>query len=281
MAPVQDVDFLPIEFRQQDARRQVQPWRIVVVVTFALMLTAAAFTQVRHRRYVEAELGAVQPYFEEAGRLKSRLTEFQAKLQTVESDAGLLTYLRCPWPRTQLLTVLLAPLPAEIGLYQIQVTTETPTEQPVAENRSQADRKADEEKLRKAPPSCRDLKRLREEFDKAQTLVRIAGTTRDTGALYPLSRRPGQDGPVRQGRSAIDREHGNPAGCLVAFSGGLGRSARLRTTRRTRREDGGPAGGHPVEDGNRKCQVRCRAAIGLVGPAPGLLLDPFPFHPAL
>lgn len=184
MAPVQEVDFLPIEYRQQDARRQVQPWRIVVVVAFALMLTAAAFTQFRHRRCVESELNAVQPYYEEAGRLKSRLAEFQAKLQTVESDAGLLTYLRCPWPRTQLLTVLLAPLPAEIGLYQVQVTTEMPPEQPVAETRSQADRKADEEKLRKAPPSCRDLKRLREEFDKAQTLVRIAGTTRDTGALY-------------------------------------------------------------------------------------------------
>ena len=184
MASVQDIDFLPIEYRQQHASREVQPWRIVVVVVFSLLLAAAAFTQYRQKRQAKADLIAVDPAHDAAVGLKSQLTELQARLEAVECDAGLYTYLRHPWPRTQLLAAVVEPLPSEIALYQIQVGTETPAEPPQAEQRPPADSRAEEEKLKKAPPTQRDRKRLCDEWDKLQAVVRIAGITTDTAALY-------------------------------------------------------------------------------------------------
>lgn len=181
---MQDIDFLPPEYRQQHARRQVQPWRIGVVALFVALLAVAALTQVRQRREVEAQLQAVAEPYAEAVRLKDRVADVQKRLQAAEADAVLLTYLRHPWPRTQLLAALVVGLPPEISLEQIHFSTEMSADQPKVDPRKRPDAKKEEEKLAKAAPALRDLKRLRDEFDPAQTRVRVSGTTTKAGVLY-------------------------------------------------------------------------------------------------
>jgi Tfp pilus assembly protein PilN len=179
-----NIDFLPAECRQQQARRQVQPWRFVVVTAFAVLLAGAAYAQYRQKRVAEDQLAALAPACEEAARQGDRLKQLQQDLQAVQSDAELFTYLRHPWPRTQVLAALLGPLPREITLQQLQLAREAVAEQPAVDPRPPADQKAEEEKLAKLPPADRDLRRLRGEFDKTRAMLRITGTTSDTAALH-------------------------------------------------------------------------------------------------
>jgi hypothetical protein len=187
-----DIDFLPLEYRQQHARQQVQPWRVFVVAAFLALLAAGVFAQQQRRRTAQSALAAILPSHEEASREKSRLAEIRLTLLAVEAEAELRTYLRHPWPRTRILAAVLTPLPKAITLQQVQMARETPQGVALVDARPHGDKKAEEEKLAKLPPAHRDLKRLRDEYDRQQTLVRLVGTTEDNVALYRYLRELGE-----------------------------------------------------------------------------------------
>ncbi len=181
---MQDIDFLPYQYHQKHVRRQSQPWRIIVVVAFALLLVAGALSQ-RHRKLqAEEELAAVEPPYAVAVKQNDRLAGLQSELQAKRIDAELFTYLRHPWPRTQLVAALLAPLPEEITLQVLQITRERPQTQGTVLRRSRSETQAEEAADAKLAPAARDLKRLRGEFDEMVTVVVISGTTRESAALH-------------------------------------------------------------------------------------------------
>jgi len=179
-----DIDFLPVQYYQQNVRRQSQPWRIVVVVIFVALVGATTLAQHHRRQYVEAELAAVTPPYELAVGQSTRLAGIQVQLQKARRSAELYTYLQHPWPRTQLLVALLAPLPDNIVFEQLQITREKPLSQAPTERRFRPEKVSEEEDLTKLPPAERDLKALREEFDKMQTVIHISGTTAESGSLH-------------------------------------------------------------------------------------------------
>jgi hypothetical protein len=179
-----DIDFLPIEYHLQHARQQVKPWRVIVVVSATLLLGAAICTQYCQRRQARRDLQAATAVHETAARQNAIFAKFQTQLQAARSEAELFTYLRHPWPRSQLLSAVVTPMTGEITVHQIQIAAETPAEQPVVDARPRAEIKAEEEKLRKSPPAQRDFKLLHGEFDKQRSFVRIAGVTTDAASLY-------------------------------------------------------------------------------------------------
>jgi Tfp pilus assembly protein PilN len=181
---MQDIDFLPLEYRQQHARRRWQPWRVAVVAVFLALLVLAVLTQFRQRWKAEGDLAAILPLYDEAMRQKGRLAEIHSQLQAAKSQADLSTYLRHPWPRTQLLAAVLDPLPDAVVLRQFHVAHETAIGQSAAAQRPGTDKKTDDEKASKLPAAQRDLKRLREELDTSKTLVRIAGTAKASDVLH-------------------------------------------------------------------------------------------------
>jgi len=181
---MQDIDFLPAEYHQKYARRQSQPWRIVVVAGFVALMASAAFSQYQHRRHVAADLKAIVPQYEEALRQQGELSKVQSELQAAENEAELLTYLRHCWPRTQLLAALIDPLPDEVTLQRLQITREKPEKQGPAEERPRAQEFAGPENDQTLAPAVADLKRLREKFDEMTTVVLISGITTDSVALY-------------------------------------------------------------------------------------------------
>ena len=119
-----DIDFLPDQYHQQNAYRQAKPWQIIVVISFLGLVALLAVSQNIRRRLVEKELDALTPAYELALSQTQQLSEVQAKLKQTESHAELITYLRHPWPRSQLLSALLSKLPEEITLQQLQITCE-------------------------------------------------------------------------------------------------------------------------------------------------------------
>jgi len=181
---MQDIDFLPAQYHRQHASRQSQPWRIVVVAVFIALLGGAVFGQYRLKRGAENELAAIAPQYDLAVAQNDRLRELQSRLKAKQDLAELYTYLRHPWPRTQLLAALVAPMPEEISFQQVQITREKREEEEPAERRSRSEIKAEEEKDKLLPPAERDLKRLRQQYDKMQTVILLSGTTSESAALH-------------------------------------------------------------------------------------------------
>jgi hypothetical protein len=181
---MQEIDFLPAQYRQKHVRRQWQPWRIVVVVAFVVLLVAAVLSQQNRKRQAERELAAIMPQYELAVSRNRRLAEIQAQLSTARNAAELFTYLRHPWPRTQLLAALWAPLPEAVTLRELKITPEMPQGRAQSQRRSRTKSEAEDGELAKLPPAVRDLKRLRDECDTTQTVVLISGMTSESAALH-------------------------------------------------------------------------------------------------
>lgn len=181
---MQDVDFLPVKYRQKRVRRQSQPLRVVVVAVFGVLLAVAAFDQQGRKREADTELAKIMPRYDLAVGQNRRLAGLHTRLAPARDAAELFTYLRHPWPRTQLLAALLAPLPEGITLDRLQITRQSPQRQLRPERRRRTENEAQDDDLQKLPAAARDLKRLRDEFDKTPTLVLISGTTGESAAVH-------------------------------------------------------------------------------------------------
>ena len=179
-----DIDFLPIEYRQKHARRQSQPWQIVVAVAIVGLVAAAALAQQYRRHRAESDLAMITPVYDAAIDQQNRLAEVQKREQAAKAGAELYTYLRHPWPRTQLLAALMAPLPDAITLQQIHILRETPTGGPPAAAGPPVDKKTEEEQLKSLPPAQRDFLKLTDRLDRLQTVVILTGTATEAAALH-------------------------------------------------------------------------------------------------
>jgi len=179
-----DVDFLPAHYRQRRENRQRKPWQIAVIVACGLLMAAAAYGQYHTRRRIEEDLAAVGPYYEMAARETKWLDDLRQQLQRERSRAELLTYLRHPWPRTQILAAILQPLPEEITLERVRIRRDLPPGK-TAPPRPALERPASEDQPKDLLPSARyDLKTLREEDVGLETIVTLTGSSSTSEAPY-------------------------------------------------------------------------------------------------
>jgi Tfp pilus assembly protein PilN len=181
---MQDIDFLPVEYRQKHARRQTQPWRVVVVVVFVGLLVTATLALQGSRRAAEKHLAAVQPQYDLTVAQSNTLGNTQTQLQLAHAKAELVTYLRHPWPKSQILSALLTPLPEEVTLRELQVFSERRVRPQGMESRSRAQLNSETDTQTNLSPAQLDLKDFREKFDNSQITVLLDGTTSDSAALH-------------------------------------------------------------------------------------------------
>jgi hypothetical protein len=179
-----EIDFLPVEYRQKHAQQRLQSWRVLVALLFAALLGAASLAGYRHRQRLTADLEAIRPLHDDAVSRSARLADLQSLLKAARAESELYTYLRHPWPRTQILAALLAPLPDEIVFEQVQIRPESPNNRNAGVLSAKLESKAEEQEQSKLPPAARDLKRLRGEADAAQIMVTVTGQASDGAALH-------------------------------------------------------------------------------------------------
>jgi Tfp pilus assembly protein PilN len=179
-----DINFLPVEYSERRSRRQTHPWRIVVVLAFVGLVAAAAIGQHGRRESLAADLAAVEASYELAMQHSRQLAAVHTKLQRLRSLAELYAYLEHPWPRTQLLSGVLGPLPEEVIFERVQVVREKPPAQATGERQPRSDNVTEEERLAKLPPPERDLKRIQGVCDSMRTVIHLAGTTTDSASLH-------------------------------------------------------------------------------------------------
>jgi Tfp pilus assembly protein PilN len=209
---MRDIDFLPVQYRQKHVQRRSQPWRIVVVTVFAVLLSTAVFSQQSRKMRAQAELAAIGPQYDLAVLQDRELANVYKQLNTARSHAELYTYLRYPWPRTQLLTAVLKPLPEEVTIEELKVTRGVSQDRGSSERRSRPETEGGVTALDDLPPAARDLQRLRNECDQTRTVVSISGLTSESAAWH---RYLGELGRVRlftkaEPESLQTADHGPP-----------------------------------------------------------------------
>ncbi len=211
-----DVDFLPIEYRQEHAKRHWKLWRVLVVVGFGAILSVAALGQYRLRAHAQAELDALLPKYQTALDQSKELAWIQADLKAARTCAELYTYLRFPWPRSRILAALLEPLPEGITFDQLDIGQQKFAIRGSAKKKlSRAEREAEKEKLDKLSPAEQDLRRFHEESDHSQTVVTISGTTTDDAALHKYLGGLNQASLFSNASlSSIEADDNNPAGTM-------------------------------------------------------------------
>ncbi len=177
-----NIDFLPEQYHRRRARRQSKPWLALVSVAFVCLVALAAGAQYRDYHRLQAERDQLEPQYQQALAQKSRLDALQKELQTVQAEAALLAYLRHPWPRTQLLHAILSSFPDEITLTRLVISGETLG--PKTAQKPQTPTAGVKDAVVALSAAEHDLTHLRDRADSVQTVIRMAGTTTDTGALH-------------------------------------------------------------------------------------------------
>jgi len=159
-------------------------WQQVVSVTACLVVALAVGYQHHVRRGVLGQLAAVTPQYEQARQRTDQLNRLQAELKEAQAEADLITYLKHPWKRTQIVAELLKPLPDEITFTVLQIGSQHTTGNMPAGQPLLTEKRQDEAAKPAQSPAVEDLKRLREEMDPVQTVVTIEGLTTDIGVLH-------------------------------------------------------------------------------------------------
>lgn len=178
-----DIDFLPAQYRRHQARQRSKPWHVMAVSGFAVLVGAAAIGQYRQQSRLQAELSLLEPQYEQAVAMSAQWDRLQDQLKRTRAEATLVTYLRHPWPRTQLLRALLEPLPRTIMLTEVEITDPLPAGRRSPERPHP--QTSDGEKPASAVSAAeRDLADLRQQSDAVRTALRVAGTTGDSAALH-------------------------------------------------------------------------------------------------
>ena len=182
--PEHQVDFLPIEYHQQHELRRQVSHRILTIVLVVGLVAALASWQSHSGRVARGELAELVPQYDRAVRQDQELSKLQGELQVAQAEAELITYLRHPWPRTQLLRAVVDPLPEAITLREVTIARDANRGAETMDRVPQLDRQAQEQALAKLPPAARDLKALREQFDRVQVVISLSGATTDDSAPH-------------------------------------------------------------------------------------------------
>jgi len=197
---MKNIDFLPDQYRKQDADRKTRMWRFAGAIVITGVLGVVALLQFSLRNRVQSQLIAIAPQYKVAQSQAAQLATLQEELRIAEQDANLYTYLRHPWPRTQIIAAITSPLSNEMALTELQITQEEIGSQrqgilgalEVGPGGQKLDLKSQKEALAKMTPPERDLYQLRKKCEAQQTVVNIAGTTTDTAMLRQYLARVGK-----------------------------------------------------------------------------------------
>ena len=157
-----DIDFLPASYRQMTVHRKANVWRLLAGGVFIAMIGFSGIYQHLLRREALADLARTGPQYDQAQALTLRQAELKRQLQLATTEAELFTYLRHPWPATQVLATALSPLPDCITLHQIRLFQDQPPPwPPAASPPAQPPKKPSEPE----PAALRDLRQLRQDND--------------------------------------------------------------------------------------------------------------------
>ncbi len=184
---MQDIDFLPANYRHVRSRRTNRYWCVIVAGVLGLSFAAATAYQYRVRSQIRAELARIEPQYVAAIEAANHLQELRQQATVTSAQAELVTYLGHRYPASRILATVFEPLPDSVTLDELVVQLEEISQaQPKAGLRRRQAKlrtESDEEKPQ-GPPAVADLAELREENDTMRLVVILSGKTRRSSVLH-------------------------------------------------------------------------------------------------
>src|SRR5436189_6442780 len=106
---MKSIDFLPDIYRQREALRRARIWWAMVVVIFSSAIAASSLAQAWLRHGLVQQLDALAAEYASSQTQVQELSTIQSQVVRAGQEAGLYTFLKNPWPRTQLLAEVVRP----------------------------------------------------------------------------------------------------------------------------------------------------------------------------
>lgn len=181
---MQDIDFLPAEYRVANAQRRTHMWRVVVVAIGLGCVISGASYDYFQRSLLKSQLNAAEKRYQASQLLGLQISQLEQELFAAQDEAHLFAYLDHPWPRSQILAAIVGPLPKDIYLERLTIAYRAaPRAISRRDNVRGPQKKPTEEQVivRKADA---DLQELRKLYDEQDLIVTLAGMVEDEANLH-------------------------------------------------------------------------------------------------
>ncbi len=178
---MKELDFLPPEYREKNAIHNARLCQIAMAFGFGAIIILAAGFQFAIYRSAQQELTRISAQYDDAIAKTSQLVALRSKVDQNRQFANLYTYLKYPWPRTQMLAEIAKDLPPQVTLRELTIIEET------SKLRARSGVVAVGVKSQPATgqtPAKADLDLLRSQQDRSRAEIQISGTTTDSGAVH-------------------------------------------------------------------------------------------------
>jgi hypothetical protein len=173
------LDFLPEQYRQATTRRRNSYWRFAVTMLFVGVFAAMALGLQSVHRQVRKHAASVEARLMSAKTRLAAVRQKSSELTTLDEYAGLVTFLRHPWPRSRIVAGVLAGLPSTITVEKLRIYAVDRPKPPQGEVSAAADGSAPP-----APSVSTDLADLRAQVEAYDVVVQIDGVSRDLPGLH-------------------------------------------------------------------------------------------------
>jgi hypothetical protein len=130
-----------------------------------------------------AQLAAVSAPYDAAQAGQERLQDLNRQILRTQKEAELFTYLRHPWPQTQLLAAVTEPITDSVVLTELRIGRQFDAPLRRRETRSGAERDG-EPADSAATLAEQDLVQLRQACDERSVVIHLVGVTTDAADLH-------------------------------------------------------------------------------------------------
>ncbi len=179
---MKQINFLPNRYHEQGVKRKSRIWRAVLVALFGGVCLATAIGQRFLRTAVAEQVDAVATEHTKAQMTNERYNLVQNELRSWRAEAELFTFLRHPWPRTQMLSAIAKLMPNTVSLVKLEIQSVRPT--PQASQRRRGRRPPPQAESSDQLSSQIDLNLLREQYGNNHTVMFVTGHTTDTTTIH-------------------------------------------------------------------------------------------------
>lgn len=180
---MKNIDFLPEIYRHRQVLRHARLWWAGVAVVFSLAIGGTEAAQWYLRHSLDAQLAMVEPLYAVSLQQGAERTRLQAKIAQADDLVSLYLYLDHPWPRTQILAAVAAPLPPSMRLVELRLSDEAGAASNNAAG-GDVDRAIGGAQNETTPAAKTDLAKLHAEFDRKKTILELSGQASSIDELH-------------------------------------------------------------------------------------------------
>ncbi|PHS16987.1 MAG: hypothetical protein COA78_03335 [Blastopirellula sp.] len=175
---MQSIDFLPEKYKQRRIRKRVGFLRIGIFSIIVLCVCGTALFQLVRLGSLKLEIASLEAEYSKVTEIQKNILELESKNQTQINQAQLLTFLRHPWPSSQIMSLVAETKTESLYFNEMRVFRQSETKKKAL---FPEDKDTNKDKL---PAAVQDLLELQKDLRGKEIVINISGICNDTTQLY-------------------------------------------------------------------------------------------------